>query len=281
MSSLIIGLLGLYYFTKLQEGQRLSLLNFGPNNLAALLEINLPFVIIMVYNAFSKNLSIIYKIISGGAALLCMFALVATGSRGALIGFFAGLVILFLIKIKIAKQWRFNIKKLSVTMLIGICLVGGMFLKTDFQLVRSYDMERVRLVHSSYNMWNDNKLFGVGLNNWAENYKKIYILPDAKEKDLDFPHNTLVYFFSTAGVIGGIGFLIFTFGMIVFLINSLKLDSKNIYIQAMIWAFIAFSIHGLFDLGFLMKQSERLIFTYLGITCGNIIFKDYYLNKDQ
>ena len=277
---MLIGILALYYFTKLPEGVRLSLFNFGPNAIAALLEINLPFVIIIAYNAFSKNLSIIYKFISCSAALLCIFALVATGSRGALIGFFAGLVILFLIKIKIAKQWSFNIKKVSVIMLLGICFVGSVFLKTDFQLVRSYDMERVRLVESSYNMWKDNKLLGVGLNNWRENYVSKYILPDARER-LDFPHNTVAYFFSASGIIGGIGFLIFTFGILAFLINVLKLDYNNIYIQAMLWAFIAFSVHGLFDLGFLMKQSERLIFTYLGITCANIIFKTYYLNKDN
>ena len=98
---------------------------------------------------------------------------------------------------------------------------------------------------------------------------------------MDFPHNTIAYFFSTSGVIGGVGFLVFTFGMIVFLFNLLRKYPNNIYVQAMLWSFIAFSVHGLVDLGFLMKQGERLLFTFLGITCASVMFEENYINKSK
>ena len=273
MSSMFIfGVLGIYYLIDLPQGKRLSLLNFGPNALATLLEINLPFIILFTYNILKKTKNLKYKILSFATCLWCFIMLIFTGSRGGIIGFFLGFIFLVFSNFKLKIYYKLNMKLVLLSLIAIIAFSGLAMDKIDFNFTRPYDMERVRLIQSSYNMWLDNKLVGVGLNNWQENYIQKYILPEARERELEFPHNTIAYFFSTSGIIGGFGFIIFTFGMIFFLLNTLKKYPNNIYVQAMLWSFVAFSIHGLVDAGFLMKQGERLLFTLLGISCASVLF---------
>lgn len=282
MSSMFIfGVLGIYYLIDLPQGKRLSLLNFGPNALATLLEINLPFIILFTYNILKKTKNLKYKILSFATCLWCFIILIFTGSRGGIIGFFLGFIFLVFSNFKLKIYYKLNMKLVLLSLIAIIAFSGLAMDKIDFNFTRPYDMERVRLIQSSYNMWLDNKLVGVGLNNWQENYIQKYILPEARERELEFPHNTIAYFFSTSGIIGGFGFIIFTFGMIFFLLNTLKKYPNNIYVQAMLWSFVAFSIHGLVDAGFLMKQGERLLFTLLGITCASVMFEENYINKSK
>lgn len=282
MSSMFIfGVLGIYYLIDLPQGKRLSLLNFGPNALATLLEINLPFIILFTYNILKKTKNLKYKILSFATCLWCFIMLIFTGSRGGIIGFFLGFIFLVFSNFKLEIYYKLNVKLVLLSLIAIIAFSGLAMNKIDFNFTRPYDMERVRLIQSSYNMWLDNKLVGVGLNNWQENYIQKYILPEARERELEFPHNTIAYFFSTSGIIGGFGFIIFTFGMIFFLLNTLKKYPNNIYVQAMLWSFVAFSIHGLVDAGFLMKQGERLLFTLLGITCASVMFEENYINKSK
>ncbi len=282
MSSMFIfGVLVIYYLIDLPQGKRLSVLNFGPNALATLLEINLPFIILFTYNILKKTKNLKYKILSFATCLWCFIMLIFTGSRGGIIGFFLDFIFLVFSNFKLKIYYKLNMKLVLLSLITIIAFSGLAMDKIDFNFTRPYDMERVRLIQSSYNMWLDNKLVGVGLNNWQENYIQKYILPEAREPELDFPHNTIAYFFSTSGVIGGVGFLVFTFGMIVFLFNLLRKYPNNIYVQAMLWSFIAFSVHGLVDLGFLMKQGERLLFTFLGITCASVMFEENYINKSK
>lgn len=282
MSSMFIfGVLGIYYLIDLPQGKRLSLLNFGPNALATLLEINLPFIILFTYNILKKTKNLKYKILSFATCLWCFIMLIFTGSRGGIIGFFLGFIFFVFSNFKLKIYYKLNMKLVLLSLIAIIAFSGLAMDKIDFNFTRPYDMERVRLIQSSYNMWLDNKLVGVGLNNWQENYIQKYILPEARERELEFPHNTIAYFFSTSGIIGGFGFIIFTFGMIFFLLNTLKKYPNNIYVQAMLWSFVAFSIHGLVDAGFLMKQGERLLFTLLGITCASVMFEENYINKSK
>ena len=36
---------------------------------------------------------------------------------------------------------------------------------------RGYDYERTLMIQSSYEMWSDHKMFGVGFENWGAQYK--------------------------------------------------------------------------------------------------------------
>ena len=207
------------------------------------------------------------SIITLSAIISGIFALYLTGSRGAMLGFILGSV--FLSVLYGVKKRQFKTLFITLIVIIGVGLsvsfgniVGG--------LSRSYDMERVYLLESSYNMWNDNKVIGVGLNNWKDEYQKKYILPEAKDRKLVIPHNVVAWFFSATGIIGGVGFLCFALGTLLFLMRMMNNQPNNFFLMAMLWAFVAFSIHGLVDVGITMKSSNRLFFALLGITVASL-----------
>ena len=167
MSSMFIfGVLVIYYLIDLPQGKRLSVLNFGPNALATLLEINLPFIILFTYNILKKTKNLKYKILSFATCLWCFIMLIFTGSRGGIIGFFLGFIFLVFSNFKLKIYYKLNMKLVLLSLIAIIAFSGLAMDKIDFNFTRPYDMERVRLIQSSYNMWLDNKLVGVGLNNW-------------------------------------------------------------------------------------------------------------------
>ena len=45
---------------------------------------------------------------------------------------------------------------------------------------------------------------------------------------------------------------------------------ENMYLQAMLWAFIAMFAHGLVDAGITNKFAARLLFGFLGITMASL-----------
>ncbi|WP_287500823.1 O-antigen ligase family protein [Veillonella sp.] len=94
-------------------------------------------------------------------------------------------------------------------------------------LSRSYDRERILLWKSSYNMWQDYPMLGVDWSNWQYMYQNHYIFDKAKERELSMPHNNIAYFFSTTGVVGGIGYLIFTIGLFVYIIKEFNKDPES------------------------------------------------------
>ncbi|WP_437796019.1 O-antigen ligase family protein [Mitsuokella multacida] len=87
-------------------------------------------------------------------------------------------------------------------------LVIGAFSRVD-KLSRSNNHERILLWTSSYHMWKDHKIIGIGLANWKVAYEKEYILPEVKEHDLTMPHNVFMIFLSQTGIIGILDYFIF------------------------------------------------------------------------
>lgn len=68
--------------------------------------------------------------------------------------------------------------------LIGSFFVGGMLITQNREIRQHYDIERIKLLSSAYDMWNDHKWLGVGLKNWGKEYHETYIRPDAREPNL-------------------------------------------------------------------------------------------------
>ena len=102
---------------------------------------------------------------------------------------------------------------------ISGCSLYGLYNLNGNKFTRSYDGERLLLIESSYNMWRDNKLFGIGLTNWKEKYQGQYMLPEAKEPKLATPHNVVMFYFSTTGLIGGFGYVVFSLLILKYLFN--------------------------------------------------------------
>lgn len=258
----------LYLVVTLPEGTRISGTLSHPNLYAVLLELILPYVICIAliyikHKDYKKTTCLIAAILSVAGVLSLLF----TQSRGGCIGFFAGLMFLLLLKVYMMKisSTGISIKKICMCAMLIVVLVGGFFSQID-KLSRSYDYERILLWTSSYHMWEDHKMFGVGLANWKDAYEEKYILPAAKEHDLTMPHNVFMIFLSQTGIIGTFGYLVFLIGIMVFLIKKIIGGSSNYLYYAMLWAFVAITVHGLVDSGITNKFALKVFFSYAGIT---------------
>lgn len=249
-------------------GTRIQGFYGNPNHFATLLILVLPFIALFLLEKKSNNFKMAYLFV---ALSLGIVGLVLTGSRGGILGFIIGGCIVGVAKFCCLKT--LNIEKIKKYIFVFVLLTVSfivIFGNLNGGFKRHYDMERVYLLQSSYAMWNDNKILGVGLANWHNEYIGEYILPKAVEPSLDMPHNTIAFFFSTTGIIGGIGFLLFNCILLIFLYKQMKLRPKNIYIQAMLWSLIAVNLHGFVDVGITMKSAMRLFSGLVGITLASV-----------
>lgn len=258
----------LYLVTTLPFGTRISGTLSHPNLYAVLIELILPYVILIAFTYIkNKDYNKITLWIALTLSITGTLSLLFTQSRGGCIGFLAGFIFLLPLKIYMMKRnsiWG-SMKKICVCIAVIAVLIGGVFSQFD-KLSRSYDHERILLWTSSYHMWEDHKIFGVGLANWEEAYKSKYILPEAKEPDLTMPHNVFMIFLSQTGIIGTIGYLVFFLGTLFFLIKKILNGSDNYLYYAMLWAFITITVHGLVDSGITNKFAIRVFFSYAGVT---------------
>lgn len=236
----------------------------SPNHLATVLELVIPIILLMLFKLYKEHKVCTPKgffILIG--CILGVLSLVMTQSRGGIFGFVIGFCSVGVAIFLASRFPKYYFKIMIISIVAMVIAIGGIYSSTKiFQ--RSYDMERVLLIESSYKMWCDNQIYGVGLEQWNKVYPQ-YISPLAKEPNLPMPHNTVAYFFSCTGLIGGIGFLIFTFGTIGLLLNRIKNNKNNIYYQSAFWAFIALSIHGMVDVGITNKAAMQIIFGILGM----------------
>ncbi|WP_296823463.1 O-antigen ligase [uncultured Megasphaera sp.] len=240
---------------------------FGqPTLLGTILGIVMPAIWITTIDSLKNKIkgklsfeSAIFVLVS----LLGVFVLLLNKTRGAVIGLAIGGIILFLVSYKNGNIYNFTKKKWIASLIIlGILCVMSVFSNT--MVHRSYDFERILLWKSSYHMWQDYPVFGVGFGNWNKQYPN-YISPLAKEPGLTIPHNVLLSFYSETGIIGGTGFLIFTLGTIVILARKIYKYPDNIFYKIAFWSFITITCHGMVDTGLTYRSAVRLMSLILGM----------------
>lgn len=265
---LVFSLVSFYFLLTNPVGTRITGFSNHANLYAILIESVLPYsiAVFIAYRREYKRLSIrknkYYFMGAGILSLTGFIALLLTQSRGACAGFILGGICLLILK---KFFYTSPILKKGIILTLGIVAIGGIIVVNCGILSRSYDNERILLWTSSYHMWQDHKLVGVGFSNWKEEYVHTYILSEAKEPNLSMPHNVIVSFFSRTGTIGGAGYLVFLIGEMIFLVKKIKRYSQNISYQAMFWAFMSISIHGIVDTGITNKFAMQIFFAYAGI----------------
>lgn len=268
LSLLVVSVYSVYQFITLPLGTRITGTFANPNGFVGVLETSLPILIAFYWSYGEKNIKQYHQLIKYillGIIGMTVFVLLATQSRGGIAGAFIGGIVVFLMRYrnKIGIQYN-NRKNIACALILEAAVSGVAFLGlSTFQ--RSYDNERMLLIQSSYAMWKDNPVYGVGFSNWKEQYQSHYISPMAKEPNLPMPHNNVAFFFSTTGIIGGIGYIVFTIGLLLLLIKKIVKYPQNVYYQAALWSFIAISVHGFVDSGITNKFNMQILFLCLGI----------------
>jgi hypothetical protein len=257
----------------------------SPNNFAMVLEIILPFLIlntiqlVLHFRESDSPREKILTILSVITALLAVAGILLSQSRGGIAGFLIGGIAVFadfLSKRKpIADGKRYAL--LGGVFVLSAAIVFGL---TTSYFKRKYDPERILLLKSAYHMWQDHKLFGVGLGRWNVEYRARYILPGAKEPTLTLPHNNIANFFSGAGIVGGGGFVVFMFSSLYLLFRSLHTQHDNHYIYAMLWVWLAISVHGMVDNTLFGRYNNRLFFAMWGVTLAAIRQRESWLPEN-
>lgn len=235
----------------------------NPNFYGTLLIGILPLLILALRSAALRK-NKLFASLDICAILLGCRALWMTGSRGAVAAMFMGGLYILLVYVFVNKK----IKVLLAGLALG-AVFAGLVLSSGIS-GRSYlkeDVERRCLLQSSYHMWLDHKITGVGLDNWAPVYVKSYILKEARRRDVSIgaSHNAVAWFFSATGLIGGTGYLFFLLYYIVLLTRKIKRRPDQWMLYAGLWVFIAINLHGMVDMGIILKQGARLLYLILGL----------------
>ncbi len=271
LALIVIGGHGILQYLQAPQEMYISGLFGNPNHFATMISLNLTFLLGSLYT-FKGTMKL--RIFLYIACLIGSIALILSGSRGSIIGLIAGGGITLILY---AWQNQTGVKSLlrvlSISIAIAGVFAGGFFCLSGKGWQQSYDNERIKLFISTYHMWADHLYIGVGLNNWDTEYQQKYILPDAKERKLNIPHNVPAYFFSTTGTLAGCGYLLYSLGVYWYLFKQLKRCQHNAFIVGCMWASMALTIHGLVDVGIMMENALKLYSGFLGITLASIMLQ--------
>ena len=127
--------------------------------------------------------------------------------------------------------------------------------------------ERFLMWESSYYMWADHPVVGIGLNEWQSLWADSeYTHPLAKEHGAVHPHNVFLYFFTTAGTVGGGAYLVYCLLLFSYLVKKTRQHGENPFNWAMLFMFVAVTAHGLVDQSFILKLTGRIFYFMLGFT---------------
>ncbi len=275
LAVIVIGAFSVHQFICMPFGTRLSAPFASPNGLAGILELCLPFGALFVVSEYKLKQKKSKKEfwLNAVATTAALFVLLFTQSRGGIAGTFIGGIVLVAMKFWLKYRNNVSIKRKICIILMGIVLITGVVFSGFILFHRAYDLERFLMIESSYHMWEDHKVFGVGLDNWGNEYKK-YVSPIAKEPNLPMPHNNVAFFFSTTGIVGGLGYCVYVLGTLAFLVKKIRENPVNLYYSAAFWAFLAIVIHGMVDSGIMNKYQMQILSANLGVALSSSIVSD-------
>lgn len=268
----IMCLYGIAKYFILGEG-RLSSFYYYPTRIGMMLDMFLPFTAAFTWYYRKNKMFVSISVI---LLILEVMTLILAKVRGSLLAIsiavlFTLAVILFQQRIQLSSKWKHRLY-LGGILLIGSCIGYAVFIGWGDPL-RMIGGERFLFWESSYLMWLDHPLAGVGLNGWQAAFAGPYLIPGSREVGQVMPHNVFIYFFATAGTIGGIGYLAYCGFMLKFLLQKINTCSSSPFGWAMLFMFIAATAHGLTDQTFILKLTGRIFYMLLGV---GILFSTVY-----
>jgi O-antigen ligase len=210
------------------------------------------------------------QIVSVMACILLAFCLVWTDTRATVVSLCTGIVISTL-GITFQNRSNFSLKQkvMALMMVLVVSAVGaaGFEHMQDHRdtAIAKAGGERIYMLAASYEMWQDHKIAGIGVSSWEKYYYSSQYHPEgAVEQNLTMPHNMFIYFLSTAGIIGGVGFIAYT---IFTLAALLKVPYKEDWLAewCILTIFIAFFINGMFDSTFINKVPVKIYYAIMGL----------------
>ena len=202
-----------------------------------------------------------------GILVFCLLILIAAFffnmTRGA---WLSSLVVLIILIFVYGKDIKPIVAVLAAFICFGYILYSNVpKIEARVNTIAVYNIEnteRMKLIRSAYNMWNDNKIFGIGFGRFKLDYKDKYMLPDATEKHLEHAHNNFMHVLAETGVVGLLAFIAFWGYLLVFAFKKWRL-TKNPYAFFMLALILAVHLHGLSE--YTLGASRTIKFAYFAL----------------
>ena len=254
---------GIFQWHILHESRVIGVFD-SPNALGMTLELMTPFSILFIVLSRKYCAKIFWGILSL-SSLACIYL---TGSRGAVLGLAGGAFTSYVIYF-IRYQHALSLKQKALSVIAGIIiLIMGTVTLIGVNSYRDNATggERAIMLESSYHMWQDHKLSGIGMAHWKENYYGRYRPEGQHEKGLDMPHNMIIFYMSTTGIIGAAGYATYVVFTLLGMLKMVKSDVEINYIHAAgICIFCGFVvIHGLVDGTIINSNISKVFYLLFG-----------------
>jgi len=252
--------------------QRAYSVTTNPNSYSAIICMVFPFVLFYIKNNLLKILTVgIY-----------LYGIMISGSRGSFLAFCLVLLI-YIYFLKKHTEHKFT-KKYTAIILLFVMIFAGIginqiqnnsvtifsrFQNMTKQSIYKTDSERIYLWQSSFKMIKDYTWHGVGLRNFNKVYiDGNYINPNAKEPDLQSPHNIVLHYLTEMGIIGTVPFVVL-FG---YLFLWCKRNIDNVLAIGLLSSLFVICLNNMVDYQFIVKQYYQLFWLILGAVMADVYF---------
>ncbi len=263
---------------------------YNPNLLGGYLLAGIPYLIGITAIFLVKKIRKLFWI-GCALSLICALAVFVTGSRGAYLGLgaiLAGIVVVagLIIKTDFSRQEKLKtlykravaaIGGLLVLVLIAVPKITKRLLSIFLLRGDSSTSFRMNVYHSSWQMFCDNWLLGIGAGN--QTFREIYGLYMITGFDALSTYSVPLEIAVEAGIFALIAFAAF---LILFLIDAFKFLLQNnsndladkVIVSAAILVILGVMIHGMFDTIFFRPQVQFLFWTVIAMSSSVLMTKE-------
>jgi O-antigen ligase len=295
INKLFYSLLIPYAFTLLvgfaqMAGMGLDARIYGLYNNSNVYGATLTFFVLLSIYLYNCSKTTLFKIIALFLILFGSIQVIFAYSRGAQLGFIASLASYIVLK-------NLKSKKRLITAMIAFALVFIIiivafpstytrFLSLDVKKATFSELDRLSIWYSSVELFKQKPIYGIGLNNFQNLYKKYHlaskIYPDRVVTHLH-SHNLILNILSAQGLIGLATYIIFLWYFIKLLfIDFNHKDPKNnspnkVDKDFELWTFVLsffvyYIVHGMFDVIWTVFGRHRNhLFFFLWLACVNYL----------
>lgn len=280
----------------INHNERTNGINMGILYFSGMLLLQLPMILVTIIN---KNITRRNKIIIGIIFLLTLFTIYTNGSR--MTWLIAIIDILITTSIYI-KSWR---KKISVLVVLIICLFSAYTFNSNIndRVNSLFDINNVSTrghyfyLRDGFNLFLENKLIGVGLDNFKNAMIDSNLISDESLNNLKsdlhakidgqyvmpHAHNDMVMFLSELGIWGGIAYVFFFSSILIYTFKNWHIN-KDLFGLAIFLMTINILIRGLSDYNIANLGIISIYFCLLSLYLKynyikNIIHKQILNNK--
>lgn len=265
---------GMYDYHVKNLSRMVSVYNFAPRA-GSILVMCIIFTIALLWYYRKKRFQVVlYSALLG----LEMISLVLTETRAAFVALAASGIVVVVVALFRYKQYiskRVKVLLVLASLFLTVFSAGYSVYIGRESSYRMMGEERPLIWLSTYKMWEDHKILGIGASEWKAAYAGPYRPKESREAGiLCHPHNMPLYFLATGGIVGGIGYILYhVFFVMYFLKRTLK-SPNDPFAWALFAIFIAYTVNGFLDATIVSKQVSRIFYLLLGVS---IIFDRWHL----